>query len=50
MGSQGILKSTDAGATWTVLGADVFGMIYNEPAGQFPNTTLLGKSAWTQQQ
>ena len=25
MGSQGILKSTDAGATWTVLGADVFG-------------------------
>src|SRR6202040_3140126 len=30
MGSQGILKSTDAGATWTVLGADVFGMIYVE--------------------
>src|SRR5438094_1634302 len=27
MGSQGILKSTDAGATWTVLGANVFGMI-----------------------
>jgi len=25
MGSQGILKSTDAGATWTTLGADVFG-------------------------
>ena len=25
MGSQGILKSTDAGATWTVKGADVFG-------------------------
>ena len=36
MGSQGILKSTDAGATWTVLGADVFGMVYNEPAGQYP--------------
>ena len=26
MGSQGILKSTDAGATWTVLGENVFGM------------------------
>src|ERR1043166_6475454 len=25
MGSQGILKSTDGGATWTVLGASVFG-------------------------
>src|SRR5438132_11216681 len=36
MGSQGILKSTDAGATWTTLGANVFGMIYVEPAGQFP--------------
>ena len=36
MGSQGILKSTDAGATWTVLGADVFGMIYTEPPGEFP--------------
>ena len=36
MGSQGILKSTDAGATWTVLGADVFGMIYTEPPGRVP--------------
>src|SRR5438552_3080105 len=35
MGSQGILKSTDAGATWTVLGANVFGMAYVEPPGQF---------------
>src|SRR5437762_2615130 len=43
MGSQGILKSTDAGATWTVLGADVFGMIYNEPAGQFPQYDAVGK-------
>src|SRR5881398_2749590 len=43
MGSQGILKSTDAGATWTVLGADVFGMIYNEPAGQFPQYNAVGK-------
>src|SRR5213596_2262917 len=43
MGSQGILKSTDAGATWTVLGANVVGMIYNEPAGQFPQYNAVGK-------
>jgi len=43
MGSQGILKSSDAGATWTVLGADVFGMIYSEPPGQFPQYNAVGK-------
>src|SRR6266516_5028952 len=43
MGSQGILKSTDAGATWTVLGADVFGMAYVEPPGQFPQYNAVGK-------
>src|SRR5437762_35998 len=43
MGSQGILKSSDAGATWTVLGADVFGMIYTEPPGQFPQYNVVGK-------
>ena len=43
MGSQGILKSSDAGATWTVLGEDVFGMIYNEPPGQFPQYNAVGK-------
>src|SRR5947209_19632460 len=43
MGSQGILKSTDAGATWTVLGADVFGMAYTEPPGQFPQYNAVGK-------
>src|SRR5881275_1892810 len=43
MGSQGILKSTDAGATWTVLGADVFGMAYLEPSGQFPQYNAVGK-------
>ena len=42
-GSQGILKSTDAGGTWTVLGADVFGMMYNEPPGQFPQYNAVGK-------
>src|SRR5262249_13438509 len=43
MGSQGILKSTDTGATWTLLGADVFGMIYNEPPGEFPQYNAVGK-------
>ncbi len=43
MGSQGILKSINAGASWTVLGANVFGMIYNEPAGQFPQYNAVGK-------
>jgi hypothetical protein len=43
MGSQGILKSTDAGANWTVLGENVFGMIYNEPPGQYPQYNAVGK-------
>ena len=36
MGSQGILKSTDAGATWVVLGEDVFGPAYDGAAGAVP--------------
>ncbi len=43
MGSQGILKSTDAGATWTVKGADVFGPGLPQPAGQFPQYQAVGK-------
>ena len=43
MGSQGILKSTDAGATWTVLGEDVFGMIYAQPPGEYPQYNAVGK-------
>ena len=43
MGSQGILKSTDAGATWTVLGANVFGTAYPVPVGQFPQYQAVGK-------
>src|SRR5262249_41048614 len=43
MGSQGILKSTDAGATWTVLGADIFGPAYEQPPGQFPQYNAVGK-------
>lgn len=43
MGSQGILKSTNAGATWTVLGADIFGPYYEQPPGEFPQYNAVGK-------
>ncbi len=43
MGSQGILKSIDAGATWTVLGANVFGAALPVPVGQFPQYQAVGK-------
>src|SRR5256714_1192046 len=43
MGSQGILKSTNAGANWTLLGANVFGPALPEPAGQFPQYNAVGK-------
>lgn len=43
MGSQGIFKSTDGGATWTVLGADVFGPDYTEPPGNYPQYDAVGK-------
>jgi Dockerin type I domain len=43
MGSQGILKSTDAGSTWTLLGANVFGAALPEPAGEFPQYQAVGK-------
>jgi uncharacterized repeat protein (TIGR01451 family) len=43
MGSQGILKSTDAGATWSVLGENIFGAALPEPAGQFPQYNAVGK-------
>ncbi len=43
MGSQGILKSTDAGASWEVLAPEVFGSALPEPAGQFPQYQAVGK-------
>jgi len=43
MGSQGILKSVDAGLTWTLLGADVFGPGLPLPPGQFPQYQAVGK-------
>jgi hypothetical protein len=43
MGSQGILKSTNAGVTWTLLGANVFGPALPQPAGKFPQYNAVGK-------
>ncbi|HEY3838104.1 MAG TPA: sialidase family protein, partial [Bryobacteraceae bacterium] len=43
MGSQGILKSTNGGATWTVLGSSVFGPDYTEPAGNYFQYNAVGK-------
>jgi len=37
-GSAGLLKSTDQGATWTVLGEDAFNAAYTQPGGVFRNT------------
>lgn len=42
-GSHGILKSTNAGASWTLLGANVFGPGLPLPAGQFPQYQAVGK-------
>src|SRR5437868_2914565 len=43
MGSQGILKSSDGGATWKVLGSDIFGPAYSEPVGNYPQYAAVGK-------
>jgi hypothetical protein len=43
MGSQGILKSTNGGASWTILGAGIFGPAYSEPAGNYPQYAAVGK-------
>ncbi|MFN0278238.1 MAG: cohesin domain-containing protein [Pyrinomonadaceae bacterium] len=43
MGGQGILKSTDGGLNWSVLGSDVFGAGHTQPAGQFPQYDAVGK-------
>ncbi|MCB8942743.1 MAG: tandem-95 repeat protein [Ardenticatenaceae bacterium] len=42
-GSAGLLKSTDAGATWAVLGADVFSPVYSQTAGVYPQYQSIGK-------
>src|SRR5436189_3191899 len=43
MGSQGILKSTDAGASWILQGSNVFGPGLPLPPGQFPQYQAVGK-------
>lgn len=43
MGSQGILKSTDAGATWKLLAPQIFGAALPQPAGKFPQYQAVGK-------
>src|SRR5438477_4378136 len=43
MGSQGILKSTDGGVHWSLLGANVFGPALTQPAGQYPQYDAVGK-------
>jgi hypothetical protein len=43
MGSQGILKSTNGGGSWVLLGANVFGPALPEPSGQFPQYNAVGK-------
>jgi hypothetical protein len=44
-GSAGLLKSSDAGETWELKGADVFGMVYPQPTGEFPQYQAIGKVA-----
>jgi hypothetical protein len=41
--SAGILKSTDQGVTWTVLGADVFTPPYPQPPNNYPQEQAIGK-------
>jgi len=42
-GSAGVLKSTDKGETWVVLGEDVFNPFYGPSAGGFPQYQAISK-------
>ncbi|HVH32967.1 MAG TPA: hypothetical protein VM847_02515 [Tahibacter sp.] len=42
-GSTGLLKSTDAGATWSLLGEAEFGPLYGPSANGFPQYQAIGK-------
>ncbi|HMA35859.1 MAG TPA: hypothetical protein VKY74_15445, partial [Chloroflexia bacterium] len=43
MGSAGVLKTTDAGQSWAVLGSSVFTPPYPEPVGYYPQYQAIGK-------
>ena len=47
MGSQGILKSTDAGATWTVWAQTCSAWLMTDRRDNSHNTMRLVKCAWT---
>ncbi len=42
-GAAGVLKSTDQGETWSLLGADVFTPFYDPSANGFPQYQAIGK-------
>ena len=42
-GAAGVLKSTDKGESWTLLGEDVFNPFYGPSAGGFPQYQAIGK-------
>ncbi|MGA9421538.1 MAG: DUF11 domain-containing protein [Rhodanobacteraceae bacterium] len=42
-GAAGVLKSSDRGETWEVLGEDVFNPFYGPSAGGFPQYQAIGK-------
>jgi uncharacterized repeat protein (TIGR01451 family) len=42
-GSAGVLKSTDRGETWVVLGEDVFNPLYGPSGGGFPQYQAISK-------
>ncbi len=42
-GSSGLLRSKDAGQTWTVLGEDVFSPVRDQPPGEFPQYQAIGR-------
>ncbi len=42
-GSAGLLRSTDQGVTWEILGADVFDPVFPQGAGIFPQYQAIGK-------
>jgi len=41
-GAAGVLKTTDAGATWSILGANVFTPVYTQPPGVYPQYQAIG--------